>query len=62
MDKRKGTKSQTMIYKTIHRKLKIERHESHWRPGLNSGAPEGLAIHAPQLKPVVSLLNDTSIT
>ena len=51
-----------MIYKTIHRKLKFEPYEPHWRPGLNLGAPEGLAIHAPQLKPVVSLLNDTSIT
>jgi len=29
MDKRKRTKEQTMIYKIIHRKLKIEQHEPH---------------------------------
>jgi hypothetical protein len=29
MAKRKGTKGQTMIYKTLHRKLRIERHEPH---------------------------------
>ena len=26
---KKGTKRQTMIYKTLHRKLKIEQHEPH---------------------------------
>ena len=30
-------KGQTMIYKTLHRKLKIERSESHLRPGVNYG-------------------------
>jgi hypothetical protein len=34
-------KEQTTIYKTLHRKLKIERHEPHLKPGVNSGAPEG---------------------
>jgi len=29
MTKRKRTKGQTMIYKTLHRKLKIEQHEPH---------------------------------
>ena len=29
MDKRKKTKGQTMIYNTLHRKLKIEQHETH---------------------------------
>jgi hypothetical protein len=29
MTKRKGRKDQTMIYKTLHRKLKIEKHEPH---------------------------------
>jgi len=29
MTKRKGKKGQTMIYKTPHRKLKIEHHEHH---------------------------------
>jgi hypothetical protein len=27
MTKRKETKGQTMIYKTLHRKLKIDQHE-----------------------------------
>ena len=40
-----------MIYKILHRKLKIEQHESYTKkknkkknkqkPGMNSGAPEG---------------------
>jgi len=29
MTKRKSTKGQTTIYKTLHRKLKIEQHEFH---------------------------------
>jgi len=29
MDKRKGTKGQTTIYKTLHRKLKIEQNVTH---------------------------------
>ena len=33
-----------MPYKTIHRKLKIEQREPHLKPGVNSGAPEGLAF------------------
>jgi hypothetical protein len=33
-----------MIYKTQHRKIKIEQHEPHKKPGVNSGAPEGLAV------------------
>jgi len=32
-----------MIYKTLHRKLKIEYHEPHLKPRVNSGAPEELA-------------------
>jgi hypothetical protein len=32
---------QTMIYKALHRKLKIEQHEPHNKAGVNSGAPEG---------------------
>ena len=38
--KRKRTKGQTMIYKIIHRKLKIEQHETHYKPLVNTGAPE----------------------
>jgi len=33
-------KEQTMIYKILHRKLKIEQHESYQKPGMNSGVPE----------------------
>ncbi len=29
-----------MIYKTLHRKLKIEQQKPHYKPGINSGAPE----------------------
>jgi hypothetical protein len=28
-------KGQTLIYKTLHRKLKIEQHESHKKGGVN---------------------------
>jgi len=37
---------QTMIYKTLHGKLKIELHEPYKIPGVNSGALEGLSIPA----------------
>jgi hypothetical protein len=30
-----------MIYKTLHRKTKIEKHELKWKPWANSDAPEG---------------------
>ena len=32
---------QTIIYKTLHRKLKIEKHGPHSKPAVNSGAMEG---------------------
>jgi len=41
MAKRKRTKGQTMIYKTIHRKLKIEQLEPHLKPGVHSCALGG---------------------
>jgi hypothetical protein len=31
----------TMIYKTLHRKLMIEQHESYLNPVVSSCAPEG---------------------
>jgi hypothetical protein len=40
MAKRKRKKEQTAIYKTLHRKLKIEQHEPHYKLGMNSCAPE----------------------
>ena len=33
LDKRKWTKGQTIIYKTLHRKLKIEQDEPHLKRG-----------------------------
>jgi hypothetical protein len=33
-----------MNYKTQHRKIKIEQHEPHRKPGVNSGAPEEFAV------------------
>jgi hypothetical protein len=33
-----------MIYKALHRKLKIEQHEPHNKAGVNSGAPEELTV------------------
>jgi hypothetical protein len=45
MDKRKRTKGQknkkiNNDKKTLHRKLKIEQHEPHYKPGIKSGTPE----------------------
>jgi hypothetical protein len=37
----------------IYKKLKIEQHEPHLRSGVNSGAPEGLAVPVPLVKPAV---------
>jgi len=37
MDTRKGTKGQTMIYKTLHKKLNSECHQYQW---VKSGASE----------------------
>ena len=42
-------KEQIMIYKTLHRKCKLEQHEPHWKPRVNSGALEGSALPAPLL-------------
>ena len=53
MTKAKRTKEQTMIYKTPHRKLKIEGHEPHQKPEVNSGASEGFELHPPHVTPVV---------
>jgi len=40
VNKKKG-KVQIMIYKALNRKLKIKQHETHIKPDVNSGAPEG---------------------
>jgi len=54
-------KRQTTIYKTLHRKLKIEQHEPHQKPGMNSGAPEGLQVPTPHVTHVMWLLHDMNI-
>ena len=59
MTKRKGTKRQTMIYITLHRKIKIEQHEPYWKLEVNWGAPEGWAVSVPHVAPVVLLLLQT---
>jgi len=56
MAKRKGTKGQTIISKALHRNLKIEKHEPHKHPGVNSGDPEGYAVSALHVSLVVLLL------
>ena len=38
---KKQDSSTTMIYTTLHRKLKIKQHEPHKIPGINSGAVSG---------------------
>ena len=54
-------KGQTRIYKTLHRKLKIEQQEANWKPRMSSGVPKGLAVPAPYVTPAMLLLNDTNI-
>jgi hypothetical protein len=53
MAKGKRTKEQARIYKTLHRKLKIEQHESHYKPRVNSGALEELGVSIPLVAPIV---------
>jgi hypothetical protein len=38
------TKEQTLIYQTLHIKLKIEKYKRHLKQGVKSGAPEGLVV------------------
>jgi hypothetical protein len=40
----KRTKGQTTIYKTLHRKIKIEQHEIPQKSGDELSAPEGLTV------------------
>ena len=54
-------KRQTMIYKTPHRKLKIEQHEPNLKPEMNSGAHEGLAVPALLVSSVVLLFTGANI-
>jgi hypothetical protein len=40
-----------MIYKTLHRNLKINQREHHYKPEVNSCAPEGVAVAASKWHP-----------
>ena len=58
----KKTKRQTKIYKTKHRKLKIEQHDPHKRTGVNSGALKWLAVSDPLVTTVVTSTSEFSST
>lgn len=45
-DQKKKAKEQTKIRKTLYRKLKIEQHETHYKPEVNGGAQEGYYVSA----------------
>ena len=53
MTKRKRTKGQTIIYKTLHRKQKIEQRKPHQKPGVHWDAPGGKAVPAPHVAPIL---------
>ena len=53
----KGKK--TTIFKTLYRKLKIEQHELHSKPVVNSCAPDELAVPAPYVASILLLLLQT---
>jgi hypothetical protein len=50
MAKRK--KGQTLTYKVIQSKLKTDQHETHWKPGVNSGASGRYPVPAPHVTAV----------
>ena len=59
MAKRKSTKEETTIYKTLHRILGFEQNEFHNKPVINTGAPEGWVVPAPIVTPVMLLQSQT---
>ena len=48
-------KGQAMIYKTLHRILNIDQHESHYNAGVNSCASKYLSVPAQLMTPVALL-------
>jgi hypothetical protein len=46
----------TMIYKTLHRKIKFEQHEPNYKPGVNAGVPERKVVPASHVAHVMLLL------
>ena len=51
----------TMIYKRLHRKLKIEQREPQQKLGVNPCVPVGLAVLVPLVISVVLLLKETNV-
>ena len=49
MTKGKRAKGQATIYKTLHRKLKIEQHEPHLKQRVDTGGLERSAVPAPHV-------------
>ena len=49
-----------MILKTLHRKLKIEQHETHSKPLVHSCAPDEQVVPAPYVAPVMLFLLQNS--
>ena len=54
-DQKKKDKRTNNDLQTLHIKLKIEKHESHLKPGVKLGALEWKSIPAPLVPPVVLL-------
>ena len=51
-----------MMYKTLHRQAKVEQHEPHYKPKVNSAATKGLAVLVPNVDqnlPGVALFSTT---
>jgi len=57
---RKRSKRQTMIFKTLHRKLKTEQYEPE-KTGVNLVALKGSAVSTSIVTPVMLLLSDRNI-
>ena len=47
-------KSTNNDLQTLYRTLKIEQHESHEKPRMNTGAPKRYAVPAPLVAPVIN--------
>jgi hypothetical protein len=58
---RKRTKWETMVYKTLNRKLKIVKREPYNKSRVSSGTQKWITVPAPHVTPVVLLFNDTHL-
>jgi hypothetical protein len=43
-----------MVYKTLHRKQKIEQHKPYEKPGLNPSVPKGQRVPTPLVAPYLT--------